>query len=194
MDPVPAMREGSPVTTSKPEGHRYRQVLESATRAVRARHGLVPPDAEDDVVQEVMLRYLRAFPDGNEPDNLDGWTTAAVANLAIDKFRARERRDQGRLDEDVDLLDRLLPRGGGLSSDVAQRKIMMSALALLNDRDRILIQLRHLDNLPARDVAAKLDMEPAAVDQAVRRARQRFERAIEERPDLYQELRGNLEA
>lgn len=53
--------------------------------------GLTVEDRED-LLQEVLMKYLHAWPDGQAPANVAAWFETATANAIIDRQRADARR------------------------------------------------------------------------------------------------------
>lgn len=173
-----------------PGSHLYRRAIDAATTAASHLYARWSPADRDDLVQEVMLRFLRQWQDTTGPDNLEAWITTATRNAAIDLHRGDARRDRDRIAVASEALEEIFSAGPRLSILVVNQKVMGSVLALLNQRDRELLQLRYLDNLPARDVAGKLGMRVNGVDQATRRAKQRLAEALANNPELLADLRN----
>ena len=74
------------------------------------------------------------------------------------------------------------------SLPVISQELIEEILSLVSPEDAEVIRLRHLDRLPAADVAEILHIAPAAVDQRVSRAVRRLRQAVGGRPDLVEEL------
>jgi RNA polymerase sigma-70 factor, ECF subfamily len=68
--------------------------------AARRRLGERSDEAED-VVQEALIRALRALRAGKEPGNEAAWLHAIVANCCVDRHRAAARRATAELDEQL---------------------------------------------------------------------------------------------
>ena len=56
--------------------------------------GLSPEDRED-VLQEVLVKYVRTWPGDVEPDNVEAWLETATGRLITDRWRAEQRRPPG---------------------------------------------------------------------------------------------------
>ena len=69
-------------------------VLRPARRIVDVRgrdFGLSPEDRED-VLQEVLAKYVRTWSADAEPDNVEAWLETATGRLITDRWRAEQRR------------------------------------------------------------------------------------------------------
>ena len=125
-------------------------------------------------------RYLMARYDPNRKASFTTWLVAVVSRLCTDYHRdkygrARGTNDSGSTNVDrqevrtrlADLVteelnlermpdgERASPEGEMLASELV--KVLHSALAGLDDRDRLLLALRFEDGVTARDIAPVLD-------------------------------------
>ncbi len=119
-------------------------------------------DAEE-VAQEALARAYarwRSVAGHDEP-----WVARVATNLAID--RARRRRPVGAL-ADPGVHDR----------DVLERLGLVEALRRLPKRQREVLVLRYLADLPERDVAAALGTSVGAVKQHAHRATTRLRQEL----------------
>jgi RNA polymerase sigma factor (sigma-70 family) len=84
--------------------HRFAELAtrhrDPLVRAARRRLGERSDEAED-VVQEALIRALRALRAGKEPENETAWLHTIVANCCADRHRSLARRATAELDEDV---------------------------------------------------------------------------------------------
>jgi DNA-directed RNA polymerase specialized sigma24 family protein len=91
----------------------------------------------------------------------------------------------------VSLWLRPISRRGWLTSlQAISHELVEAFLALVPERDREIIRLKHLHKRSAADIGEELGMTANAVDQAASRAVRRVRAAAERRPDLVQELRN----
>ena len=125
-----------------------------------------PADAED-LLQEALLRALRAYPRLRHGDHLRAWLYRITTNAAMDRHR-RGRREVAHPDpaasvavEDPELLD-------GFEALIAD----------LSDGVRATLRLRFVEDLEYDAIARRLDCSPEAarqrVSSAVRSLRQRI--------------------
>src|SRR6202000_2264570 len=56
----------------------------------------------EDVVQDAMMKAVRAFGDGREIANLESWLFRIAHNAALGFLRRRQRAEAGRADADPD--------------------------------------------------------------------------------------------
>lgn len=143
---------------------RYRTQIEAR---VRARVG---GPAADDVVQNVFLRLWRELDRGRRYTVPYRVVVHHVTGWAILDHFAREKRLPPPVPLDLDL-----PDG---SSEIELPDEMEPLLAELTDLERAVFELRALEGLSAKQVAAELDMKPNAVDQAYDRAKRRLRRRL----------------
>lgn len=133
-------------------------------RVVRA---VVGPSDADDAWSDAFLAALEAYPSLDEGANVRGWLVTIAHRKAIDVLRKASRstlmaevpeRAHAQRDPDLDL---------------------RRALAALPDRQRSCVVLHHLGGLPFDEVAAALEVSPAAARKAssdgVRRLRELLE-------------------
>lgn len=123
------------------------------------------PDAED-VTGEVFeraLRYRRSF-DGTKGEPA-AWLIG-IARRCIDDALSSRRPEGGHAAETA--------APGDLEEETIRRITLSAAVDSLDERDRELIALRYGADLPTRDIAKILDLQPNAVDVGLHRARARL--------------------
>jgi RNA polymerase sigma-70 factor (ECF subfamily) len=130
-------------------------------------HRLTDADQAEDVVQDALLRALRAYPRLRHADHLRAWLYRIVTNCAIDAHRARRREvpdpdpGAGVAIEDPEAVDGFEDLIGGLSVPA-----------------RDALRLRFVDDLEYDVIAVRLDCSPEAARQrvstAIRTLRQRI--------------------
>jgi RNA polymerase sigma-70 factor, ECF subfamily len=154
------------------------------------RAGLSAEDRED-LAQDVLLKYLQAWPDGSAPANIGAWFETATGNAIVDRFRAEGRRPTDRLDDDPVRLAVAAMRSGRTTSDRAlELQLLRRILGLIPADDARLLRNRYLDGHNSASIAARLGITVAAADQRTTRAKKRLREALEQRPDLVAELRS----
>jgi RNA polymerase sigma-70 factor, ECF subfamily len=156
-------------------------------------------DAQD-LVQETLARAWRAF-DRYDPNraSLRTWLYRIATNACLTALQARERRPLpsgvGQPFDDPDaafvpaldvpwlepfpdaLLTPLDDPGERAIERARLRLAMVAALQLLSARQRAVLILREVLDVPAAEVAAVLDTTTAAVNSALQRARARLDAA-----------------
>jgi RNA polymerase sigma-70 factor (ECF subfamily) len=168
---------------------RHRTQLCAAV-AVRLDRRLLPRLDPSDVVQETLAEAARRLPDylRQRPLPFYPWLRQLAQERLIDLHRRhigagkrsvqREERALPLPDESAAALAQRLfgsassPSAGLRRDEVAGR--VQAALAQLPERDRELLVLRHLEQLPTRDVAAVLGLSEGAVKMRLLRALERL--------------------
>ncbi len=115
------------------------------------------PDSED-VVQDALLRALRAYPRLRHGEHLRAWLYRITTNAAYDHHARRARRHE-ELSE--------LPPDGVLDADPGEDGAFESLIAPLPDGVRAALTLRFVDDLPYEAIAERLDCSPIAARQRV---------------------------
>ena len=110
-------------------------------------------DAED-LAQEALARALVRWEQVS--GYAEAWVTRASVNLAIDRWRQLERRSRLFELRDVSAVDEV---------DFGVRADLVRALRCLSSRQRDVVVLRYLMDLPEREVAALLGCSVGSVKQ-----------------------------
>ncbi len=109
-----------------------------------------------DIAQEAMARAYTRWP--KVRDSAGGWVAKVTTNLALDQLRRRNRR---------------APDPIGVTTDTAgvaaQRADLVAALRRLPRRQRDVVVLRYLADLPEAEVAATLGCSVGTVKQHAHR-------------------------
>jgi RNA polymerase sigma-70 factor (ECF subfamily) len=152
---------------------------------------LAPRVDPSDVVQETLAEAARRLPDylRDRPLAFYPWLRQLALERLIDVHRyhvgarkrsvRREERSLPPLPDEsaAELGQRLLARGSSPSARLRRRELgarVQAALARLAERDRELIVLRHLEQMPVRDIAAVLGLSEGAVKMRHLRALERL--------------------
>jgi RNA polymerase sigma factor (sigma-70 family) len=152
-------------------------------RLVRFARGFVPggtADAED-VVQDAMVRAVRALRNGSRPDAVGAWLHRITRNCALDLTASRRRHPV------VELADHA--GWAGLVSEDAQEAVerslgvrgLVADVGRLPATQRSALVLRELEGRSYADIADELDTTVGAVKSLLVRARQGLKRARDDR-------------
>ena len=139
---------------------RYRdRVYSIALHFLKGEHA-----AAQDVTQEVFVKVFRAVPSFRADARLSTWLYRIVANACIDELRRRRR-----LILYGDMPPAIHPRVSAaepsdLGSDVA------AALQRLSPKLRLVVLLRHFDDLSYEEIARALDCSAGTVASRLNRA------------------------
>ena len=124
------------------------------------------PEHAEDVVQDALLRALRAYPRLRHADHLRAWLYRVTTNAAIDAHRSRSR--------EVPTPD----AGDRLTADPEELDGFEDLIAELPDTARTALRLRFVEDLEYDAIAGRLQCSPEAarqrVSSAVRTLRQRI--------------------
>lgn len=135
----------------------------------------------EDVVQEAFLKAFRALPSLREAGKFRPWFCGLVRTKAIDILRQRpDRRAGGIASLSGSLLD-ALPSGSsyrpGAHADDEQlreesRQKVLDAVRELNEEDRLVVVLKHMDGLSYREIAEITGSSISSIESRLFRARQ----------------------
>lgn len=152
----------------------FQFVLDEYAEALH-RHvwALVGPDEADDATQEVLIAALRAYPELRHTRNLRGWLWTIARNVAIDRYRHRQRRPQTTpLSDDEAGLSTPADPGETPEDQVAggEEDELWVAVRGLPEGQRVAVALRFADDLSYREIADLLDCSEGAARQRVHEA------------------------
>jgi RNA polymerase sigma-70 factor (ECF subfamily) len=120
----------------------------------------------EDVVQDALLRALRAYPRLRHTDHLRAWLFRVTTNAAMDHHRSRRR--------EIPAAD----PAGAVTVDPEQLDGFEDLIAPLGEPARAALRLRFVDDLEYEAIAGRLDCSPEAARQrvstALRTLRQRI--------------------
>ena len=135
------------------------ELLDHARRLAGAQHA-------EDVVQDALLRALRAYPRLRHAEHLRAWLYRIVTNCAMDVHRAGRR--------EVPAAD----PAAGVAVDPEQLDGFEDLLTGLTEPARAALRLRFVDDLEYEAIARRLECSPEAARQrvstAIRTLRQRI--------------------
>lgn len=125
----------------------------------------------DDLAQEVFLVIVRTLPALREPGHVSSW----IFGIAYRLYQTRNRKlsiQATALDENVILNNTFDPRSNALSRE--ERAAVEMAIARLDERQREVFLLRHLEELSAVEVARILEIPEGSVRRIDFEARERL--------------------
>ena len=138
-----------------------------------------PREAED-LTQEAFIRAWRALPNFRSESSFRTWLYRIVTNLCFDRL-PKLKKDLSALevDETIDLpVDFISPEGRLLSKELELE--LQKAIGELPESYRLLITLRHLQELSYTEIA-EVTMQPlGTVKTGIFRARQLLKQTIED--------------
>ena len=157
------------------------------------RAGLTIEDRED-LLQQILMKYLQAWPDADAPENVEAWVTTATANAITDRLRADARRPADNSaeggEDPVAIAFAAMRSPQYASAPAVSQKIIDSVFALVPARDADLLRQRYIENASAAELADERGITVANIDQRTTRAKRKLRDALIARPDLVAELRA----
>jgi RNA polymerase sigma-70 factor (ECF subfamily) len=143
-----------------------------APRVYRLAQRLLQDTAEaEDVTQEAMLRLWQIAPDwqsgGAQPST---WLHRVTANLATDRLRRRRSVALDAIEEPDDPAPGVVEQM--ITSD--RHRALDEALALLPERQRVAVVLRHIEGLTNPDIAATMGIGVEAVESLTARGKRKL--------------------
>ena len=173
-----------------------RRVAQRIVEARGHKFQLSPEDRED-LLQEVLVKYMRTWSADAQPDNVEAWLETATGRLITDGWRAERRRpsvvevadrDGDPYDIVADFMEKARSRQPSMPAvgDAVIQKIF----GLLQPADAALLQRRFVDDVDTDHLADELGISRAAVDQRVSRAKARLKAALDAQPELLADLRA----
>lgn len=143
-----------------------------APRVFRLARRLLQDEAEaEDITQEAMLRLWKVAPKwvegGAQPST---WLHRVTVNLATDRLRRRRGVGLDTIDEPDDPAPAAVE--GMIETD--RRRALDDALALLPERQRVAVVLRHLEGMTNPEIAASMGVGVEAVESLTARGKRRL--------------------
>lgn len=122
-----------------------------------------------DAVQDAFLSAVRAFPSFRRQCRMETWLHQIVVNCCRLKRRTMKRTAAESLDVQHESMVPDREQFSGICDD--ERAALRSALCLLSERHRSIIQLRYFEGFSTKEVAALLGLHSQTVKTRLLRAR-----------------------
>lgn len=137
----------------------------------------------EDVAQETMLRLWRVAPDWRQGETrVTTWAYRVATNLCIDRQRSRRRKGQMALDDAPEPVDGAVGAEGQLQ-DAQRMAALEAAFAVLPDRQRQAVVLRHIEGLTNPEIAVILEIGVEAVESLTARGKRALAAALSGQKD-----------
>ena len=155
------------------------------------------PEDREDVLQEVLMKYVRTWSGDDAPDNVEAWLETATGRLITDRWRAEQRRplvaevehrDGDPYDVVADFMERARSRQPSMPA--VGDAVIDQVFGLLPPAEAALLQRRFVDDVDPADLADELGISRAAMDQRVSRAKARLKAELAAKPELLADLRA----
>jgi len=139
------------------------------------------PDAQD-LTQEAFIKALQRQDQLKDLEKATHWLSRIATNTAIDFLRRTGRTSFS----DIEDLPEGMVTAGGESPEqrvlrAERRDVLEAGLAVLTVRERTALLLRDVEDLPAEEVAARLNCSKATVRSHIANARVKIRRYLERR-------------
>ncbi len=149
----------------------------------------------EDLLQDVAMKYLQAWSDGAEPDNVRAWLETATANAIVDRLRVADRRPADNFaeggDDAVSAAMAVMWDSRFASAPAVSQQLISDVLGLIPRGEADLLRRRYLERFTAADLADELGITVANLDQRTTRAKRNLREALKSRPALVAELRAS---
>jgi RNA polymerase sigma-70 factor (ECF subfamily) len=145
-----------------------------------------------DVVQDSVVRCWKKLADLREESKFAGWLATTVRHLSVNALRSPQRRMR-LAGGDERLAQMAVPDDTSRVADADLAKAMRAAIDALDEPNAAVLVLKYYEDLSSKEIAAVLDMTPAAVDMRLTRARQAL-RAGLTGTDIAEEMTMTAEA
>ena len=156
-------------------------------------------NAEDagDLVQETFLRAYNALGTFRQDASFLTWLYKIASNLCIDQLRSRKAKNA--LSLDVEIAEGREPSGDSRANgpeEAAVRdsvsEVVQRAIKNLPERYRVVVVMRHLQDMSVDEIARSLNMPTGTVKTHLFRAREMLRERL--RPVLDVDMDGNKDA
>jgi len=137
------------------------------------------PDAQD-LTQETFIKALQRKEQLKELEKSAHWLSRIATNTAIDFLRRHGRVALSPIDETVEpIVDTGVVDAEERLLRAEKKTFLDRGLATLTGRERMALLLRDVEDLPAEEVAARLNCSKATVRSHIANARTKFRRYLE---------------
>lgn len=140
----------------------------------------VPQDAED-ISQEVFIEVYRSIKDYRGEASLSTWLYRLAVNKSLDFIRQKKRvkRGDGKIislgKDDLESVNAKDPGIIGEDIELQERKkILMAAIDLLPERQKVAIVLSKIDELSQQEVAETMQVSISSVESLLVRAKKKL--------------------
>lgn len=143
-----------------------------APRVLRTCRRLLQDEAEaEDVTQEAMLRLWQMAPDWQTGvAQVSTWLHRVAVNLCTDRLRKRRGVALDSIEEPDDPAPSVVEQ----LMDQDRQKALETALAILPERQRVAVVLRHLDGMSNPEIAQTMGIGVEAVESLTARGKRKL--------------------
>lgn len=142
----------------------------------------------EEIAQEAFLRLYRSLPEFRGESRIGTWLYRTVSRLAIDHLRRERLRRKifffrSGDDEQSDPVELAVDPGATPQDDLLARETgerMQQVLQKLPPRQKAVFVLRHMEEMPLKEIAATLGLQEGTVKAHLHRAVNQFRRELSE--------------
>ena len=124
----------------------------------------------EDIVQEAIIKIWKRMDKFTEIDNKEAWVITIVRNLAIDKVRAKKKKQTSDINDYFHISDNAPSPDLKLEQKDAVRKVS-EIMATLPEAQREIITLRDIEGYTYQEIAEIMDLKVDQVKVYLFRAR-----------------------
>jgi RNA polymerase sigma-70 factor (ECF subfamily) len=147
-------------------------------RYARMVHGIllvrVPPQAVEDLVQDVFLRAMPRVASLRDANCFGGWLATIARNRAVDFFRESGLADAGQAPEDCEI-----PSEQAGSAEQAEAHAALEAIRALPEAYRETLILRLVEGMTGPEIAARTGLTHGSVRVNLHRGMQQLREALQ---------------
>ncbi len=162
----------------------YTQLYDDIRRFVARR---APPEAVDDLTQDIFLKMHHGAGELRDVDRLAAWAFRIARNTIVDHLRSR-RTSHIPLDEVHEPV--IEQQASNVNRELATW--FRSFLASLPDEYATALELTEMDGLSQRELAARAGLSLSGAKSRVQRGRKLLEGVVRTRCDVSLDARGNV--
>jgi len=143
-------------------------------------HQLRSREEAEDAVQTTFLNAFRGLQRGTTTRFEQAWLYKIAQNVCIARRSSSGRRLRLEAPDDFEILEEVVPSGGGSAADTLELMGLDDALERMPENQRRAILLREWQGLSYREIASELNLSAGAVEMLIFRARKTLAMALEE--------------
>lgn len=135
-------------------------------------------DAVDDLVQETLLACLAARDRFRRDSSFRAYLFGIARNVLFQHLR-KCRRDEGELDLETSCLRDLGPSPSSMLAEKAQQRLLLEALRAIPVADQVLVELYHVEEMTAIELASMYGISETAIRGRLHRAKKLLRERME---------------
>jgi len=138
----------------------------------------------EDIAQDAMLRLWKIAPDWQEGRaRMSTWLYQVVSNLCTDWFRRQKDHGQAGDDDLSQVEDETQAGAEAQLQHQARLAALNAALMTLPERQRLAVEMRHIEGFSNPEIAAALDTRVEAVESLTARGKRALAKALAGKQD-----------